>query len=40
MLQVNGVPVLVAPESMPKTDTMTSVGIDEMRIGIDDIKLL
>jgi len=37
VLQVNGVPVLVNPESMIKTDTMTSVGISEMEVGIDDL---
>jgi len=39
-LQVNGVPVLVAPESMLKEDTMTEVGLGEMRIGIDDLQFV
>lgn len=40
ILQVNGVPVLVAPESMIKTDSMTEVGLGVMEIGIDEVNLL
>ena len=37
VLQVNGVPVLVNPESMIKTDTTTSVGISSMQVGLEDL---
>jgi hypothetical protein len=40
VLQVNGVPVLVNPESMIKTDTMTGVGLGEMQIGLEDVNLV
>ena len=40
VLQVNGVPVLVNPESMIKTDTTTSVGISSMQVGLEDLTFM
>jgi predicted transport protein len=41
VLQVKGVPVFVAPESMLRTDTYTGgVGLGEMEVGIDELKNL
>jgi len=38
--KAEGIPVLVNPESMIKTDTMTDIGLGEMRIGLEDVTAL
>lgn len=38
--KAEGIPVLVNPESMIKTDTITDIGLGEMRIGLEDVTAL
>ena len=38
--KAEGIPVLVNPESMIKTDTMEGVGMGEMQIGLEDVNLV